>query len=157
MLDNPYAVEELPTHDIDLIIPTRVAELDSNIRLAKEAIATMESRLHDMEVDRDIMLKRAKELHISDDGMWKIIEIPLYPKKKVDVARLKQLAPDRFEQIIDNIRARLVDKITAEQAKAESFISQADVKIVIRDKAMLAMIIPEPSEPIGYEISVVKR
>jgi hypothetical protein len=44
MLDNPYAVEELPTQDIDLIIPTRVAELDSNIRLAKEAIATMESR-----------------------------------------------------------------------------------------------------------------
>ena len=157
MLDNPYAVEELPTQDIDLIIPTRVAELDSNIRLAKEAIATMEARLHDMEVDRNIMLKRAKELAITTDAQWKIIEIPIYPKKKVDVAKLKQLAPDRFGQIIDNIRARLVDKITAEQAKAESFISQADVKAVIRDKAMLAMIIPEPSEPIGYEVSVVKR
>jgi hypothetical protein len=157
MLDNPYAVEELPTQDIDLIIPTRVAELDSNIRLAKEAIATMESRLHDMEVDRGIMLKRAKELAITTDANWKIIEVPIYPKKKVDVSKLKQLAPDRFNQIIDNIRARLVDKITAEQAKAETFISQADVKIVIRDKAMLAMIIPEPSEPIGYEISVVKR
>jgi SpoVK/Ycf46/Vps4 family AAA+-type ATPase len=157
MLDNPYAVETVPAGDIDLIIPTRVAELDSNIRLAKEAIATMESRLHDMEVDRDIMLKRAKELHISDDSRWKIIKIPLYPKKKVDVAKLKQLAPDRFDQIINNIRARLVDKITAEQAKAESFISQADVKAVIRDKAMLAMVIPEPSEVIGWEVSVVKR
>lgn len=157
MLENPYAIEELPACDIDLIIPTRVYELDSNIRLAKEAIATMEARLHEMEVDRNGMLKRAKELSITDDGSYKIIEIPVYAKKKVDVEKLKKLEPERYKQILGNIRARIQDKINAEIDKAEVFISQADVKSCIRDKAILAMVIPEPTEPIGYEVSVVRR
>lgn len=157
MLDNPYAVETVPACDIDLIIPTRVAELDSNIRLAKEAIATMEERLHDMEVDRYIMLKRAKELAITTDASYKIIKIPVYAKKRVDVKKLQHLEPDRYKLILANIRARIQDKINAEIDKAETFITQADVKAVVRDKITLSLVIPEPSEPIGYTTSVVKR
>jgi len=157
MLDNPYAVEKLPTQDIDLIIPTRVAELDSNLSIAKDQLALMESRIREMELDRNTLLVRAKELNITDDGRYKIIEIPIYPKKKVDVKKLQQLEPDRYKQILANIRSRIQDKINAEIDKAETFISQADVKSVIRDKAILAMVIPEPSEPIGYTVSVVKR
>jgi len=157
MLDNPYAVEKLPTQDIDLIIPTRVAELDSNLSIAKDQLALMESRIREMELDRNTLLVRAKELNITDDGRYKIIEIPIYPKKKVDVKKLQQLEPDRYKQILANIRSRIQDKINAEIDKAETFISQADVKSVIRDKHILAMVIPEPSEPIGYTVSVVKR
>lgn len=157
MLDNPYAVETLPASDVDLIIPTRVAELDSNLAIAKEQLAIMESRIHEMELDRSILISRAKELSITTDANWKIIEIPVYAKKKVDVKKLQALEPDRYKQILGNIRARIQDKINAEIDKAETFISQADVKSVIRDKAILAMVIPEPTEPIGYEISVVRR
>jgi hypothetical protein len=157
MLDNPYAVEKLPTQDIDLIIPTRVAELDSNLSIAKDQLALMESRIREMELDRNTLLVRAKELNITTDANYKIVEIPVYPKKKVDVKKLQQLEPDRYKQILANIRSRIQDKINAEIDKAEVFISQADVKSVIRDKNILAMIIPEPTEPIGYEISVVRR
>lgn len=157
MLDNPYAVEKLPIQDIDLIIPTRVAELDSNLAVAKDALAVMETRIREMELDRTTLLERAKELAITTDANWKIVEIPIYPKKKVDVKKLQQLEPDRYKQILSNIRSRIQDKINAEIDKAETFISQADVKSVIRDKAVLAMVIPEPSEPIGYTTTVVKR
>jgi len=157
MLDNPYAVETLPKQDIDLIIPTRVAELDSNLQIMKEQLELMESRIREMEVDRNTLLMRAKELAITDDGKYKIIEIPIYAKKKVDVKKLQQLEPDRYKQILANIRSRIQDKINAEIDKAESFISQADVKSVIRDKVVLSMVIPEPTEPIGYTVNVVKR
>ena len=157
MLDNPYAVETLPKQDIDLIIPSRVAELDSNLLIAKEQLELMESRIREMELDRNTLLMRAKELAITDDGKYKIIEIPVYAKKKVDVKKLQQLEPDRYKQILANIRSRIQDKINAEIDKAETFISQADVKSVIRDKVVLSMVIPEPTEPIGYTVSVVKR
>ena len=157
MLDNPYAVETLPKQDIDLIIPTRVAELDSNLMIAKEQLELMESRIREMESDRNTLLLRAKELAITTDANWKIIEIPVYAKKKVDVKKLQQLEPDRYKQILANIRSRIQDKINAEIDKAETFISQADVKSVIRDKVVLSMVIPEPTEPIGYTVSVVKR
>ena len=157
MLDNPYAVETLPASDLDLIIPTKVAELDSILITAKEQLAMMESRIRDIESDRSILLSRAKELHITDDGKYKIIEVPVYAKKKVDVDKLKKLEPERYKLILANIRARIQDKINSEIDKAETFISQADVKNVIRDKMMLSQIIPEPSEPIGYEVNVVKR
>ena len=74
MLDNPYAVETLPVQDIDLIIPTRVAELDSNLVIAEEQLAIMESRIREMELDRSTLLVRAKELSITTDANWKIVE-----------------------------------------------------------------------------------
>ena len=157
MLDNPYALEKLPALDVDFIIPTRVAELDSNIAVAKDALAMMEGRIREMELDRNTLLVRAKELNITTDAHWKIVECPVYPKKKVDVKKLQQLEPDRYNQILANIRSRIRDKINAEMDKAETFISQADVKAVVRDKAILAMVIPEPSEPTGWTTSVVKR
>ena len=157
MLDNPYALEKLPALDVDFIIPTRVAELDSNIAVAKDALAMMEGRIREMELDRNTLLVRAKELNITTDAHWKIVECPVYPKKKVDVKKLQQLEPDRYNQILANIRSRIRDKINAEMDKAETFISQADVKAVVRDKAILAMVIPEPTEPTGWTTSVVKR
>ena len=157
MLDNPYELETLPASDLDLVIPTQVAELDLILATAKEQLAMMESRIREIESDRNILLSRAKELHITDDGKYKIIEVPVYPKKKVDVDKLKKLEPERYKLILANIRARIQDKINSEIDKAETFISQADVKNVIRDKMMLSQIIPEPSEPIGYEVNVVKR
>ena len=157
MLDNPYELETLPASDLDLIIPTQVAELDLILATAKEQLAMMESRIREIESDRNILLSRAKELHITDDGKYKIIEVPVYAKKKVDVDKLKKLEPERYKLILANIRARIQDKINSEIDKAETFISQADVKNVIRDKMMLSQIIPEPSEPIGYEVNVVKR
>ena len=157
MLDNPYALEKLPAQDVDFIIPTRVAELDSNIAVAKDALAMMEGRIREMELDRNTLLVRAKELNITTDAHWKIVECPVYPKKKVDVKKLQQLEPDRYTQILANIRSRIRDKINAEMDKAETFISQADVKAVVRDKAILAMVIPEPTEPTGWTTSVVKR
>ena len=157
MLDNPYAVETLPKSDIDLIIPSKVAELDSHLAIAKEQLAMMESRIREMEVDRNTLLVRAKELAITTDAHWKIVEVPIYAKKKVDVRKLQQLEPDRYKQILSNIRSRIQDKINAEIDKAETFISQADVKSVIRDKAVLSLVIPEPTEPIGFTTSVVRR
>ena len=157
MLDNPYAVETVTASDIDLTIPTRVAELDSNLVIAKELLAIMECRIREMEVDRFILITRAKELSITTDANWRIVEVPVYAKKKVDVKKLQALEPDRYKQILGNIRARIPDKINAEIDKAETFISQADAKSVIRDKAILAMVIPEPMEPIGYEVRVMRR
>lgn len=157
MLDNPYALETLPASEIDLIIPSRVAEIDSNIRIIQENLDMLQGRLREMELDRDTLLARAKELAITTDAHYTIVEVPVYPKKKVDVEKLKKLEPERYKLILANIRARIQDKINAEIDKAETFISQADVKAVVRDKAILAMVIPEPTEPIGYEVSVVKR
>jgi hypothetical protein len=75
----------------------------------------------------------------------------------VDVAVLKERFSDKYDQILANIRERIKDKINAEMDKAAVSISQADVKAVVRDKFALMQIIPEPTEPERYEVSVVKR
>ena len=156
-LDSYMEKETLPADAMDMLIPTQVSKLDIHISFLKENLLHLEAQIKDAEFDRTELLKRAKDLNITDDGTYKIIETPVYPKKRVDVEKLKKLEPDRYKQILANIRSRIQDKINAEIDKADGFISQADVKSVIRDKAVLAMVIPEPSEPIGYETSVVRR
>ena len=157
MLDNLMEKETLPASPSEQTLPTTIANTDTHIKLLKENLLHLQQQIADAESDRVIMLKRAKELNITDDGAYKIIEVPVYPKKKVDVEMLKKLEPNRYEQILSNIRSRIQDKINGEMDKAEGFVSQADVKSVIRDKAVLARIIPEPKEPIGYEVNVVRR
>jgi len=157
MLDNIQELETLPADDSDLIIPTRLSQIDSDIAFIKDNIANMQEQLQSKESDRAMLIKRAQELHITTDKEWKIIECPVYAKKKVDVERLKKLEPERYNQILANIRSRIQDKINGEMDKADGFISQADVKSVIRDKGVLAMVIPEPAEPIGYNFTVVRR
>lgn len=157
MLDNLMEKETLPISETDLTIPTQVSTIDTDIVFIKKTIADLESQLNDKFMDRNTLLARAKEMHVTTDKDWKIIEVPVYPKKKVDIEMLKKLEPDRYAQILANIRSRIQDKINGEMDKAEGFVSQADVKACIRDKGMLARVIPEPTEPIGYEVNVVRR
>ena len=157
MLDDIRELETVPACDLDFAIPSRVAELDANLLIAKEALEMMEARIREMELDRNALLVRAKDLAITTDANYKIIESPVYAKKKVDVRKLQQLDPDRYKQILANIRSRIQDKINAEIDKAETFISQTDIKSIIRDKAILAMVIPENTEILGYVTSVVRR
>jgi len=156
-LDSLTEKETLPVGDEDRIIPTRLAKIREQLGFIDTQIAALNDMKRSAQVDFDILVKRAKECGITTDAEYKIVEVPVYPKKRVDVAKLKEIAPDRYDLIIANIKSRLADKITAEQAKAETFIAQTDVKAVVRDKAILAMVIPEPTEPTGYEISIVKR
>ena len=157
MLDNLMEKETLPISELELTIPTQISVIDTDIVFIKKTITDLQAQLSDKESDRNALLARAKEMGITTDKEWKIIEVPIYPKKRVDVEKLKHLEPDRYNQILANIRSRIQDKINAEIDKAAGFISQADVKSVIRDKGILAMVIPEPKEPIGYETSVVRR
>ena len=157
MLDTLTEKETLPVGDEDRIIPTKLAKIREHMEFLDKEIAAMIRMKSESQSDFDILVKRAKECGITTDSEWKIVESPIYPKKRVDVEKLKHIAPDKYELIIANIKSRLADKIVAEQTKAETFIAQSDVKTVIRDKAMLAMVIPEPTEPSGYEISIVKR
>ena len=157
MLDNPYELETLPASDLDLIIPTQVAELDLILATAKEQLAMMESRIREIESDRNILLSRAKELHITDDGKYKIIEVPVYPKKKVDVGLLKKNYEEKYDLIIANRESTYKDKLEIEREKILTDITQADLKAVVKDKAVLAMLIPEQKIPVRCDITVVKR
>ena len=157
MLENIRDKELVPADENDRLIPTRVFNIDEYITFLYKNKTEIEKQIRDAELDRNTMLVRAKELNIVTDPEYKIVEVPIYAKKKVNVELLKKLEPDRYVQIITNICSRLSDKLRAEQDKVETFISQADVKAVIIDKGLLAQIIPEPSEPIGFETAVVKR
>ena len=158
MLETPNETEILPKGPEDEIIPTRVAELNEHIAFLKQNMDVLAGAIRDAEIDKSELIKRANSLNITADANYKIVKTPLYPAKRVDVERLKAvLPPDRYELIIQNIHATLQDKIEAEKLKAESFISQSDVKAVVTDKATLAMVIPEQTTIIGWNVTVVKR
>lgn len=156
MLEHLTEKETLPVGDEDRILPTRIAKMEQHIAFLNEQRAQIDEQIRMAEFDRNAMIARAKECHITTDSEYKILEVPIYPKKRVDVERLKQY-PDKYSKILANIAERIKDKAASEAAKAETFISQSDVKAVIRDKGILAMVIPETSEPTGYETKVVKR
>ena len=156
MLENLIEKETLPIGDEDRAIPTRIARLDQHIKFKEDQLALMQEEIRMSKVDRDILIARAKECNITTDENYKIVEVPVYPKKRVDVQKLKQFE-DKYRKILENIAERIKDKANSEAAKAENFISQADVKAVVRDKAILAMVIPDGGEPERYEVSVVKR
>jgi predicted metal-dependent hydrolase len=149
--------EVLPMLDSERNLPTQIHELDEKIEWLQGELANIQTQIADTAVDRNLLIRRAREIPRLDDGVYKIVDIPIYPKKHVDVTVLKERFSDKYDQILSNIRERIKDKINAEMDKAAVSISQADVKAVVRDKFALMQIIPEPTEPERYEVSVVKR
>ena len=149
--------EPLPVSEKEKTIPTQIHTLDIHISLLKENLAHLQAQVNDAESDRRILISKAKEYHITTDSNYKIVEIPLYPKKHVDVELLRTKYEDKYTLIIANKRAQLRDKIESETQKLLDVITQADLKAVVKDKAALAMLIPEPKEPSGFEVNVVRR
>ena len=148
--------EKLPALESEKTLPTQVHELDERIEFLKKEIDNLQIQMAEANFDRKRLVTRAKEIVALDDGRWKLIDVPVYPKKRVNVEALRHFE-EKYELILANIRERLRDKVTAEMNKAESFISQADVNAVIRDRATLDLVIPEPTEPDHYETVVVAR
>lgn len=157
MLDNIREVETLPADDNDRLIPTRLSVIDSDIKFIKDNIERMQEQLRGKEFDRGALIKRAKELNITTDKEWKIVEIPIYPDKHVDVEYLKTHYKEKYDLILKIAESRLADKIKKETEKSMGNIIQSDVKAIIRDKVTLSLVIPPQQVPSKYEYSVVKR
>lgn len=157
MLDNIREKETLPKGPEDEIIPTRIAAIEEHEKYLQKHIADLNAELSRAASEKDMLLKRAEELGISEDMEYRIVKVPVYPKKRVDVEWLKQNVPDAYDRIVGNILARIQEKAAADRERSAMFIAQADVKAVIRDKSTLAMAIPEPKEPDGFVISIVRK
>lgn len=157
MLDSITEKETLPRGPEDDIIPTRIAKLDEHADFLESQMDALKKEIEMIDVERTMLLNRAKELGITEDFEYKIVQEPVYPKKHVDVEVLKRLANDKYLLIQQNIYSRVQDKVSAEVQKMMTYISQADVKAVIHDKGLLAQIIPEPKEPSGYKTIIVKK
>lgn len=117
----------------------------------------MQAEIAQQQIERESLLKRAKECSISEDDNYRLVDVPIYDKKRVNVEILKTNYSDKYERILENIKLRIQDKALSDVAKAANFISQADVKVVIREKEILAIVIPEPTVPIRWEVEVVKK
>lgn len=157
MLDNISEKEILPVGDEDRLIPTKVHEKDIHIAFLNDQRDQLSRQISKAEVERRELLKRAKECNITTDAEYKIVEVPIYPNKHVDVEALKRLAPDKYNLIVQNLTSIAMDKLKEQMQKIQVKIAQSDVKAVLKDKVLLAQIIPEVKEPSGYEVSVVKR
>ncbi len=147
----------LPQLESEKTLPTQIHEIDEKIAWLNSEITNITKQISEARIDRDLLIKRAKEIVCLDDGKYKIVEVPVYPKKRVNVEVLKRDYPDKLKRILANIAERIKDKAEQEVLKSENFISQSDVKSVVRDKTALAKIIPEQTEPERYETTVVKR
>jgi hypothetical protein len=156
-LDNIHEKELLPKGPEDEIIPTRIAKLDEHRKFLQSQVEHLQKEIADCDIDRELLLKRAKEVRIFEDLEYKIVEVPVYPKKHVDVEALKRLAPEKFILIEANLTEKAKDKLKAQMEKIQISIAQADVKAVISDKALLVQIIPEPTTPSGWTVSIVKK
>jgi hypothetical protein len=157
MLENLREQETLPVGDEDRAIPTKVHERDVHIAFLIEQRDQLNRQIAEAEIDRRELLKRAKECHITTDAEYKIVEIPVYPKKHVDVEALKRLAPEKYNLIVQNLTSIAMDKLKDQMAKIQVTISQDAVKAVMTDKVLLKQIIPEQKVPERYDVSVVKR
>lgn len=147
----------LPILDCEKNLPTQIHEVDEKIKWLESEVENLNKQIAETTIDRETLIKRAKEVNRLDDGKYKMIEVPVYPKKRVAVDILKRDYEDKYKLILANISERIKDKAAQEALKAESFISQSDVKSVVRDKTALMRIIPEVSEPDHFEINVVER
>lgn len=157
MLDYPSEREILPKGPEDMDLPTQIANIDihlDNLRKARERIEIEEK---DCASDRNRLLARAREVRVFEDSSYKIVDIPVYPKKRVDVEVLKRLAPDKHNLIVQNLQSKAMDKLKEQMTKIQISIAQADVRAVISDKVLLAQIIPEPKEPSGWTVSIVRK
>jgi len=146
-----------PMRESEKDLPTQIHNIDEDIKWIDTEIDNLSCRRAGLSLERKEKIARALEITCVDAGSWKIVQVPVYPKSRVDVEYLKKNYEDRYKQIIANISLKITDKAKAEALKAETFISQADVKSVISDKGILALVIPRPTEPDHYNIEVVKR
>lgn len=150
-------LEPLPPDDSDRAIPTRVHDIDQHLLYLQDQITMLQKEIMEHTVTRLFLLKRAKECHIGEDAAYRIVDTPVYDKKRVNVEILKTNYADKYERILENIKLRIQDKALTDVAKAANFISQADVKSVIREKGILAIVIPEQTVPISWDVVVVKK
>lgn len=149
--------EPLPVSDEDRVIPTKLARLDAAIKAENECISEHTRRISEMQVERDGLIKRAEECGITQDTAYKIVQIPVYKNNKVDVPCLKRLDIDAYLKILADIRTRALQEANEKIEKANTFIPQDAVKREIKDKAMLAQIIPCNTEIDRMNISIVPR
>ena len=117
--------EPLPADESDLLIPTRLAQNKEHREFLESQILALKDSIAQSLVESEELLQRAKSLRIFEDSNYKIVEVPVYPKKRVDVDALKKFS-DKYQQILSNIASRIKDKAEMESQKAELFISQAD-------------------------------
>jgi len=157
MLDSIMEKETLPVCDEDRAIPTKIAKLDTHIKYLRTQLAAMEFEISEREMDRKMLFARAKECNITTDDSYKIVEVPIYPKKKVDIELLKKNYEEKYNLILANKQSAFEDAMKAEKDKLALGITQADLKAVVKGKADLAMLIPPQKVPERYEVSVVKR
>ena len=157
MLENIHENEVLPRGPEDAIIPSRVSTIDRKIAELREEAARIQCAIGELTLDRAMLLIRAKEVGVTEDAYCKILYIPIYPNRKVDAAVFKAIAPDKFDLACRNVLAKIEDKFKAEKERVGISFTHADVKALISDRAILARVIPEPTTPSGYEVSVVKK
>jgi hypothetical protein len=157
MLENINEAEVLPRGPEDDVIPTRIAKLNEHRKYLESTIATLQKEISGNDVEIHSLLKRAKDLNIAEDLEYKIVSIPHYPNKKVDVEVLKRLAPDKHEKIVANLTEIAQDKLKAQMEKIQVSITQDAVKAFIKDKMLLTQIIPEQTVPDRYDVSVVRK
>ena len=149
--------EPLPICDEDRSIPTRIAELDSQIYAIKLSIGIANEKISGLMFDRESLLKRAKEVHVVEDKQFKIVEIPVYKKNFVRVDILQMEYRDIYDKVMWGIAQKLTEKHNAEFEKYKTFIPQADVKAVTTDKMVLAKVIPPNTEIEGVVVSLVRK
>ena len=159
MLDNPMQKETLPDTptELDLDLPTRIAAKTEQIaELRKRADALM----HEI-AERSVELKEltdsAFHLGVYEDGNYKIVRVPVYPRKSVDVGILERIYPEYHSRIVENVKVKIESDMAGKISRIGEYITQADVKAVVKDAGILAVVIPQPSNPDHYDISVVKK
>lgn len=157
MLEDIREVETLPRGPEDDVIPTRIAKLNEHRKYLESTIDALKKEISGGDVEIHSLLKRAKELNIVEDLEYRIMSIPHYPNKHVDVEALKRLAPDKHEKIVANLTEIAQDKLKAQMEKIQVSITQDAVKAFIKDKALLVQIIPEQTVPDRYDVSVVRK
>jgi predicted metal-dependent hydrolase len=156
-LENIQIREVLPKSVEDETIPTKIHEIDTHMNFLHDQMDRLKREIEENDVERVRLLNRARELYITTDNNYKIVEVPIYPQKHVDVEALKRLAPADYDKIVDALTKKTIEKMQEQMKQVQVKISQADVRARIASKALLAQIIPEPTVPSGWNTVIVKR
>jgi hypothetical protein len=143
---------------LDAEIPTRIHFIDELIAHFNDLICDYQKKIAEEIATKNKLIVRANKFNITQDKYFKIVKVPIYDRQRVDVKRLKELiTPEDYRKILSKIESELNDKYTEGVKKSEEFISQSDVKAVVKDKNILMQVIVTPPDPIRYDISVVKQ
>jgi hypothetical protein len=151
------SIEILPPLESEKNLPSQIHEIDERIQWLNDELANIGQQIAESKIVRESMIRRAKEVKITDDGRWVITDIPVFDKKRVDVTILKDISPYTYTRVIKNIQDKIQEDADSKKQKAETFISQADLKAVTKDKDVLSKVIVTPKEPLRIETVVVKK